>query len=89
MLRLASHLVGNSKLGFALFKSGRERLDDSIKRLSPEIAQPGTILKDGIPGEEIVASAREGSADLIVIATHGRSGRSRFLMGSTAKSVLR
>ena len=89
MLRLASHLVGNFKLRFVLFKSGRERLDDSIKRLSPDIARAVTILKDGIPGEEIVASAREGSADPIVIATHGRSGRSRFLMGSPAESVLR
>lgn len=82
-------MVGNSKLRFVLFKSGRERPDDLIKRVSPEIAQPGTILKDGIPGEEIVASAREWGADLIVIATHGRSGRSRFLMGSPAESILR
>ena len=72
-----------------MFKSGRERPDDLIKRVSPEIARAVTILKDGIPGEEIVASAREGSADLIVIATHGRSDRSRFLMGSPAESVLR
>ena len=39
--------------------------------------------------EEIVAAAKEHNASLIVIGTHGRSGLSRALLGSTAMSVVR
>ncbi len=39
--------------------------------------------------EEIVAAAKEHNASLIVIGTHGRSGLSRTLLGSTAMSVVR
>jgi nucleotide-binding universal stress UspA family protein len=50
--------------------------------------QPGTPLAL-TPADEIVAAAREWKADLIVTASHGRSGVSRLLLGSTAESVLR
>jgi universal stress protein A len=38
---------------------------------------------------EIVQLARKTEADLIVIATHGRTGFSRVLLGSTAELVVR
>jgi nucleotide-binding universal stress UspA family protein len=38
---------------------------------------------------EIVAEARRCSADLIVIGAHGRTSINRFLMGSTAETVVR
>ncbi|MFD2784972.1 universal stress protein [Hymenobacter rubripertinctus] len=38
---------------------------------------------------EIVAAARRHPADIIVIGAHGQTGLTRFLMGSTAESVLR
>jgi nucleotide-binding universal stress UspA family protein len=41
------------------------------------------------PALEIVAYAKEAPADLIVIGTHGRTGVSRFLMGSVAEHVVR
>ena len=37
----------------------------------------------------IVAEAKNSLADLIIIGTHGRSGFSRMLMGSTAEGVVR
>ena len=54
-------------------------------------ARPPThrFLREGTPGAEVCASAREWGADLIVIGTHGRSGVSRLLMGSTAETVVR
>ena len=39
--------------------------------------------------DEIVTAAHELGADLIIIATHGRSGLSRALLGSTAERVVR
>ncbi|MGE3804473.1 MAG: universal stress protein, partial [Gemmataceae bacterium] len=46
------------------------------------------VWRDGSPGEEIVALAREEEVDLIVMGTHGRGGLSRMLMGSVASDVL-
>lgn len=46
-----------------------------------------TAILNGIPEEEIVAAARPN--DCIVIATHGRRGLSRLLLGSVAENVVR
>ena len=43
----------------------------------------------GKPFAEICTYAEEKQIDLIVIATHGRSGISHALMGSTAEKVVR
>lgn len=43
----------------------------------------------GTPGESIADYAAENSVDLIVIATHGRSGVSRWTWGSVADRILR
>ena len=47
------------------------------------------FLREGKPADEILAAAREWEADLIVIGTHGRSGVSRLVLGSTAELVVR
>lgn len=39
--------------------------------------------------KSILAAAREVGADLIVIATHGRSGLPRHLFGSVAEAIVR
>lgn len=46
-------------------------------------------IRFGHPGEEIPDYARENSADLIVIPSHGRHGMRRFVLGSVAERVLR
>lgn len=43
----------------------------------------------GTPGESIADYATKNSIDLIAIATHGRSGISRWTWGSVADQVLR
>jgi nucleotide-binding universal stress UspA family protein len=50
---------------------------------------PWQFLREGKPADEILAAAREWEADAIVIGTHGRSGVSRLVLGSTAESVVR
>lgn len=52
-------------------------------------AQAWKFLREGTPWKEIVESAREWPADLIVVGTHGRSGLTRLLFGSTAEGVVR
>ena len=46
-------------------------------------------LVEGPPAEEILNFAEENGVDLILMATHGRSGMSRWAMGSVAYRVLR
>jgi nucleotide-binding universal stress UspA family protein len=43
----------------------------------------------GDPADEIVRLADEHAVDLIVMATHGRTGFKRLLMGSVAEEVVR
>lgn len=46
------------------------------------------IVKVGYPHEMILEVARETSASMIVLSTHGRSGMGRWLYGSTAGHLL-
>jgi nucleotide-binding universal stress UspA family protein len=46
-------------------------------------------VRRGPAAEEILAAAAEGDADLIAMATHGRTGLGRLLFGSVTESVLR
>jgi len=43
----------------------------------------------GKPAEEIINYANESNVDLIIMASHGRSGVSRWAYGSVADKVLR
>lgn len=43
----------------------------------------------GDPAKEIAAEAVEWPADLVVLGTHSRTGRSRFLLGSVAEATVR
>jgi universal stress protein A len=70
-------------------------IDDSrqeLQRIQKGLGDPiasSVSLRSGTPHLEIAAAAREGGADLIIIATHGRKGFSRFFLGSTTEKVVR
>lgn len=49
---------------------------------------PITKVLHGRPAKEIVAYAQEMLIDIIVMATHGRSGLAHALLGSTADKVV-
>jgi nucleotide-binding universal stress UspA family protein len=42
----------------------------------------------GVPADEIVQSAVDAEADLILLGTHGRTGVARLVLGSVAEAVL-
>lgn len=48
-----------------------------------------TELRDGAPTREILRYAEEVRAGVVALATHGRTGVDRVLMGSVAEAVLR
>lgn len=47
-----------------------------------------TSVREGDPAAEILAACRTNAADLLFMATHGRSGPVRWLFGSVTENVL-
>ena len=78
-----------------------ERAAEIIRRKSEEVRESTDIepggkaveargeLAVGYPAEEILRYADKNNIDLILMATHGRSGIKRWAMGSVADKVLR
>jgi len=54
-----------------------------------EDARPGLKVIEALPVDGILRAAKEISADLIAMGTHGRSGVNRLMLGSVAERVLR
>lgn len=63
----------------------REHVESLARELNVEIAW---ALERGRPWESIVRAAEERRCDLIVMATHGRSGATAMLLGSETQKVL-
>lgn len=70
-------------------KRAKERLEEIAGAKVPAGVPVEAVVTQGRAFAEIVRMARERKADLIVIATHGRSGLSHAMFGSTAEKVIR
>jgi len=64
-------------------------LDDLGKQIRTSGIKVSTEVLSGDPAEKIIDHACEIKANLIAMATHGRSGISRFAYGSVAEKVIR
>ncbi len=53
-----------------------------------EVKVKATTVKADLIAEAIIAAARKHKADLIVMASHGRRGLKRLLLGSETQQVL-
>jgi len=66
-----------------------EALDDDVRALADAGFAVRLVIRFGDPAQEIADLTEEDDIDAIVMATHGRSGLSRAIMGSVAERVLR
>lgn len=75
------------------WESARQRLRDEITPAARRLEREGWRVEVGTafgdPAEEIVAFAGDHDVDLVAMATHGRTGLSRALLGSVAERALR
>lgn len=73
-----------------IVEAARESLEDLSKNIPPGVAR-GIQVRWGMHGAvaAIISAARELSADLVVIGTHGHRRLERLLLGSTAEKVVR
>jgi len=93
LLRGTLHLV---HIDSGTSKRGREKdidMGDYLERMSAHLSSRGlpirTALRSGTAGAGIMRYASEVEAGLVAMATHGRTGLGRLLLGSVAEEVLR
>lgn len=76
-----------------LIDEQRTVAEQELRRLAADLEARGrthrTLLKTGTPAQVIVDAATAAGADLIVMATHGRSGLAHILLGSVAEKIVR
>jgi nucleotide-binding universal stress UspA family protein len=75
------------------YEENEERARETLGRLlDPAWGSPRSVVtavRWGSPVEAIVAYAEDRRVDLLVIATHGRTGLSHVLLGSVAERIVR
>ena len=75
------------------YKENEDRARETLDRLiNPTWGAPRSVVtavRWGSPVEAIVSYAVDQRVDLVVIATHGRTGLSHVLLGSVAERIVR
>ncbi len=82
MMREAEQKVTRDK------STAREYLDRVVSRCRAKNIKVHAEVLQGQAAETLIEYAEKNSVDFIVIATHGRSGVSRWIRGSTADRIL-
>lgn len=67
----------------------KKYLDQVIKQAKHDNVTAESVVLFGNINEQLVDFADKNGVDLIIIATHGRSGPSRWVWGSVADRILR
>jgi nucleotide-binding universal stress UspA family protein len=70
-------------------KAAREQMRDLVRSTDWNGLQVEPLIEVGHPGDQICARAKDRGVDLIITATHGRTGFKHALIGSTAEYVAR
>jgi nucleotide-binding universal stress UspA family protein len=73
-------------------ESAKSHLEDYLNQHSSTLRSEGLVVsstvREGSPASVIISEAEKHENGLIAMATHGRSGITRWLMGSVANKVL-
>jgi len=70
-------------------KAAQTQLRNLVKQTDWKGVKVEWVVEIGHPGQQICERAKSRQADLIVTATHGRTGLSHIFIGSTAEFVVR
>lgn len=70
-------------------KESGQALRRIAEREVPEGVNWAALVRRGAAYDEIVETARDRKTDLLIITTHGRTGLTHFLIGSTAEKIVR
>ena len=73
----------------AVEQAAEAALRGMVAACDPNVTPTIVIEHQGFPAEAILGAAAAEGVDLIVIASHGRSGMTRWMLGSVAEKVSR
>lgn len=78
-----------STKGLKAEEKAKKYLDETAAKLQKEGLNTEIVIDKGSAAEKILDYVEKNDVDLIIISTHGSSGISRWLTGSTADKVIR
>jgi nucleotide-binding universal stress UspA family protein len=70
-------------------KAAKEQMHEVVSSLESQDVVVKGVIELGVPAQAICDYARNHEVDLIVTATHGTTGLTHVLLGSTAEHILR
>ncbi len=73
----------------ALRESGKEQLQEFVKKHTQDEIQPELVVQVGLAADSILSFAQSQETDVIVMGTHGRRGFDRLMLGSVTDRVMR
>jgi len=71
-----------------LEKEGDKALSNAREKAEKQGVKIEAVLKQGHAGNEIVRAAKDLSADLVIVGSHGKSEVDRLLLGSVSSFVV-
>lgn len=73
-----------------VFNNARKLVNETLEILSPKFGAEQLLadVREGNIKNEIIETARNWPADLVIMGSHGRKGISKFLLGSVSEGVL-
>lgn len=92
ILAIRSLDLSQDKILKSIEEEGRKSLESVLKKIQKDNTKGieiKSVLKKGLDYEEIVKYSKDEKIDVIIIATHGRTGLLHTLVGSVAEKVIR
>ena len=90
ILAIHSLDLSEEKILKSIEDDAKTSLDKAVIKIQNEHGiEVDSVLRKGLDYEEIVSYSQKNNIDVIVIATHGRTGILHTLIGSVAEKVIR
>jgi len=82
-------LVATVEIATRIMNGAQAGLAALLEKRKEKGVEITSVLRQGVPWDEVHSVAEEVKADLIIIGTHGRGGLARALLGSVAERIIR
>jgi len=82
-------MMSSPELTNSVQKAASECLETKLREIQARLPRAKSLLRMGLPWQQIIDVIKESNADLLVMGTHGRRGLEHAIMGSVAEKLVR